>query len=206
MKWKGTILSNFLSRQTHNDSHPHDIIPISLNMHNTLHKNYYKTDTKERYLLQTQLQTKWREVTLPEVHGAKKILDINILPEKQKTVLQNKKIVENKLRLGKGRAGIRCKKPQPVECITASTSKSHEIPKIPMTQDVTKNRTDFPVWEQSITNQAKAITWGMIQDKNRELPFYPDLIYMPPPRPPENLWPQSPESKADTTQNRYWIQ
>ena len=38
----------------------------------------------------------------------------------------------------------------------------------------------------------------MIQDTNRELPFYPDLIYRPPPRLPENLWPHSPESKPDT--------
>ena len=49
------------------------------------------------------------------------------------------------MRIGQGRAGIRHKKPQPVESITALTSKSHEIPKIPMTQDVTKNRTDFSV-------------------------------------------------------------
>ena len=33
-------------------------------------------------------------VTLPEVHSAKKILDMNILPEKQKVVPQNKKIIE----------------------------------------------------------------------------------------------------------------
>ena len=38
----------------------------------------------------------------------------------------------------------------------------------------------------------------MIQDKNTELLFYPDLIYRPPPRPPENLQPHSPESKPDT--------
>ena len=38
----------------------------------------------------------------------------------------------------------------------------------------------------------------MIQDKNRELPFYPDPICMPRPRLPENLWPHSPESKPDT--------
>ena len=82
---------------------------------------------------------------LLEVHSAKKILDTNILSEKQRIVPQNKKIIENKLRLGQGRVGIRCKKPQPVESITTSTSKSCEIPKIPMTQDVAKNRTDFPV-------------------------------------------------------------
>ena len=38
----------------------------------------------------------------------------------------------------------------------------------------------------------------MIQDKNRELPFYPDPIYRPPPRPPENLQKHRPESKPDT--------
>ena len=71
MKGKDMILSNFLLRQTHNDSNPHDIIPISFNVHNTLHKNHYKIETKERYLVQTQLQTKSSGVTLPEVHGAK---------------------------------------------------------------------------------------------------------------------------------------
>ena len=54
--------------------------------------------------------------------------------------MQNKKIIENKLRLGQGRAGIRCKKPQPVDGITASASKSCEISKIPTTQDVAKSR------------------------------------------------------------------
>ena len=62
-------------------------------------------------------------MTLPEVQGAKKILDMNILQEKQITVPQNKQIVENKLRLGQGRVGIRHKKPQPVDCLTTSTSK-----------------------------------------------------------------------------------
>ena len=103
------------------------------------------------------------------------------------TVPQNKKIIQNKLRLGQGRAGIRHKKPQPFDGITASTSKSCKIPKIPMTQDVTKIRMDFPVPEQLINNKTEATMKGMIQDKNRELPFYPDPIDRPPPRPPENL-------------------
>ena len=133
------------------------------------------------------MQTKSSGVTLLEVHGTKKILDTNVLPEKQKIVPQNKKIVENKLRLGQGRAEIRCKKPQPVDGIMASTSKSCEIPKISTTQDVAKHRMDFPVQEQSITNKTEAIMRGTMQDKNRELPFYPDLMYRPPPGPPENL-------------------
>ena len=57
---------------------------------------------------------------------------------------------------------------------------------------------DFPVQEQLIANKTEAITGGMTQDKNRELPFYPDPIYRPPPRPLENLWPHSLESKPDT--------
>ena len=57
---------------------------------------------------------------------------------------------------------------------------------------------DFSVPEELITNKAEAITREMIQDKNRELPFYPDLLYRQPPRPPENLQPHNPESKTAT--------
>ena len=56
---------------------------------------------------------------------------------------------------------------------------------------------DFPVEEQLITNKTEAITRGTIQDKNRELPFHPHPISRPPPRPPENLWLHSPESKPE---------
>ena len=41
IKGNNMILSNFLSRQKHIDSNPHDIIPISLNMYNILYKRYY---------------------------------------------------------------------------------------------------------------------------------------------------------------------
>ena len=113
-------------------------------MHNTLHERYYKIETKGRYLVQTHMQTKSSGVKLPEVHGAKKILDMNLLPKKQKVIPQIKKTIENKPRLGQGRAGIRHRKSQLKENITASTNKSHKIPKIPATQNVAKNRMDFP--------------------------------------------------------------
>ena len=45
------ILSDFLSRQTHDNSNPDDIIPISFNMHETVHERYYKIETKEIYLI-----------------------------------------------------------------------------------------------------------------------------------------------------------
>ena len=137
-----------------------------------------------------------RGTALPEVHDTRKTLDTKVLL--QKLQLQDKQVVENRPRLGQGRAGIRCKKTQPVDSKIAATSKSCKIPKIPMVRNVTKDSMDFPVPEQLITDKTETITRKTIQDKNRELPFYPDPIYKPPPRPPENLWPPDPESKPDT--------
>ena len=99
---------------------------------------------------------KWNKVT--RSHSVKKTLDANLLPRKQKTILKIKKSVKNKLRLGQGRAGIRHRKPQLTENITTVMNKSHKIPKIPMTQNVSKNRMDFPVQEQSISSKTEAIT------------------------------------------------
>ena len=42
------ILSYFISRQNHDDSNPHEIIPISLNMHNLLHEKYYDIGKSEK--------------------------------------------------------------------------------------------------------------------------------------------------------------
>ena len=39
----------------------------------------------------------------------------------------------------------------------------------------------------------------MVKNINREIPFYPDLINRPPPRPPENLQLLRIESKADVS-------
>ena len=50
-------------------------------------------------------------ITLPKVHGTKKTLETNVLPEEQKPQLQNKQVDENRPRLGQGRAGIRCENP-----------------------------------------------------------------------------------------------
>ena len=45
MKGKDMVLSNFLSRQKHNKSNPHEIIPISFNMYQVLHEKYYDIGT-----------------------------------------------------------------------------------------------------------------------------------------------------------------
>ena len=82
IKGKDMILRDFLSRQKHYDSNPHEIIPISFNMHNVLHKEYYNTGKSERYLVETQSETKSSDVKLLEVHGVSKNVDPNIQPEK----------------------------------------------------------------------------------------------------------------------------
>ena len=114
---------------------------------------------------------------LPEVHGMEvKTLDTKVLPEKQKPHIQTKQVGRNRPKLGRGRARIKHKKPQPVANITVTVSKSHKIPTI---QKVTKDSMDFPVPEQLITNKTETSTRRKIQGKNREQPFYPDPIYRP---------------------------
>ena len=82
MKGKDMILSDFLSRQTHDTSDPYEIIPLSFSMYKALHETYYKNDSIGRYLVQTQLQTKAAGVKLPEVHGAKNTIVIHSPIEK----------------------------------------------------------------------------------------------------------------------------
>ena len=93
--------------------------------------------------------------------------DTNLLPKKQKVIPHIKKTIEDEPRLGQGRGEIRHRKYQLTENITASTNKSHEIPKMPTAQNVVKNRTDFPACVQSVSSKTEAITRGTIQDKNR---------------------------------------
>ena len=88
------ILSDFLSRQKHDNSNPHDIIPISFSMYNILYKRYYNLGLMDKYVVQTQSQTKSNRIILPEVYRVKKILDTNSLPEKQKTALTLKRALK----------------------------------------------------------------------------------------------------------------
>ena len=79
------ILSDFLSRQKHDDSNPHEIMPISFNMQNILQSRYYNIGKEKegKYLIQTRSQAKSSDISLPEVHGTGKGLDPNIRPERQ---------------------------------------------------------------------------------------------------------------------------
>ena len=61
-------------------------------MHNVLHEKYYNLGRMDKYLVQTQSQTKSSGIKLPEVHGIKKILNTNTLPEEQKQPLKLKRV------------------------------------------------------------------------------------------------------------------
>ena len=78
IKGKDMVLCDFLSRPNNDNSNPHDIIPISINMHKVLQENYYNIDS---YLVQTRSQARSSGIKLPEVHGMRKNLDPNIKPE-----------------------------------------------------------------------------------------------------------------------------
>ena len=116
MNGKDMILSDFLSRQMHNNSNPHEIIPISFNMYNTLYETYYSVEMKDQYLVQTQSQMKAAGIVLLGVHGVKKAITI----ESPKPQIPIKQVDKNRPMLGPGRAGIKCKKPQPVADTQAS--------------------------------------------------------------------------------------
>ena len=60
IKGKDMILGDFLSRQKHDDSNPHEIIPISFNMQSILQTRYYNLGKGNpvKYLVQTQSQAK----------------------------------------------------------------------------------------------------------------------------------------------------
>ena len=113
IKGKDMILSDFLSRQKHDNSNPHDIIPISFNMQNILQTRYYNIGEKEegKYLVQTRSQAKSSGVFLPEVHSIDKGIDSNIRLEKHviKPIILPKAKGKSQVkpRLGQGRAGTK---------------------------------------------------------------------------------------------------
>ena len=159
MKGKDMILSDFLSRQMHDTSNPHEIIPISFNMYNALYEIYYRNDPTDRYLVQTRSQMKAAGVKLPEVHGARKTIVIHLPIEKQKPQIQEKQIDNNRPKLGKGRAGMWHKHLQPVADTLVPTNKS---PNIPTDQKVTIDSTKYPVPNQLITCRTEKLTTGQV--------------------------------------------
>ena len=75
-------------------------------MYKALHKIYYRDDPIDRYLVQTQSQTKVAGVKLSEVHGIRKTILIHSPIEKHKPQIQERQVDNNRPTLGRGRAGL----------------------------------------------------------------------------------------------------
>ena len=86
MKGKDMILSDFLSRQSNDNSNPNEIIPISFDMYKILENNLNSFDKNNnfgnsKYLIQMHSQAKTSGTKLLEVHGVQKGLDPNLRQE-----------------------------------------------------------------------------------------------------------------------------
>ena len=148
----------------HDTSNPHEIIPVSFNMYNTLYETYYRIEMTDQYLVQTCSQIKAAGISLPEVHGARKMSVTSMQIEKQKPQIQVKQVDKNRPNLGRCRTGMQSKHPQPVADTLVSTNK---LPKISTVQKYAKDSMDFPVPEQLIMNKKETTTQRQVQDKNR---------------------------------------
>ena len=114
----------FLLWQKHDDSNPHEIIPISFNMFQVLDDNYYN----EKYLIQMRSQAQSSGIKLLKVHGMRKNLDPNLKPEIQHAIPKQ----GNKERpcIGQGRSGSRRKRPDPInQSINQPSNSSQKIPR-----------------------------------------------------------------------------
>ena len=196
------VLGGFLSRQKHDDSNLHEIIPVSFNMQSILQSRYYNIGKEkvEKYLVQTSSQVKSSGIILPDVYGISKGLDPNILPEKQVT----KPIVTSEMKgtsqikpwVGQGREGLRQKNktsmpPVIYRPIVKLTEKPIEQPKvtlkvlIPESSRMHDKIIAIPDYTIPQTRSGDDLdSRKTIQDISRESLWYLDKIYRPP-KPPE---------------------
>ena len=93
-------------------------------MHKILDHNYYNI---EEYLIHTRSQARSSGIKLPEVHGVGKNLDPNLKPEKQHAISKQGNVEGTCT--GQGRAGLRRRRPDPINQLINQTSNlSQKIP------------------------------------------------------------------------------
>ena len=142
-----------------------------------LNDNYYNI---EKYLIKTRSQAKSSGIKLPEVHGMGKNLDPNIKPEKQHA--NSKQGSVERLHTGQGRAGLRRKKPDPInQTINQPSDLSQKIPGRTKIGTGKTNQAHSSDLMHSINNANEKMT-----DNKLSIPdvhFHPGPIYRPPPKP-----------------------
>ena len=177
MKGKDMVLNDFLSRQQNDNSNPHEFIPISFNMYKVLDDNYYNI---EKYCIQMRSQAKSSSIKLPEVHGMRKNLDLNVKLEKQHAI--PKQGSAERLCTGQGREGLRRKRPDPIN--QSIKQPSAQSQKIPRRTEIETGKTT-PIHSGDLTHSTNN-TKGKITSNNPlipHVPFHPGPIYRLPPKP-----------------------
>ena len=195
IKGNDIVLSDFLSRQKVDDSSPHEIIPISFNMREGLQENYYNLGnmSEDKYLVQTRSQAKLTGVKVPEVHGMEKSLVPHVKPENLKSVKlpTDKRPPIPKPRIGQGRARIRRKAKvvlstqMPIQPPVPNVATSLPEPVIQSQETVQTEHqlaAQTPIRQQASPTSIKQSIGP--RTEHRPIPFYPDLILRPHPRPP----------------------
>ena len=187
------VLSDFLLRQTNDNSNPHKIIPISFNMHKVLEENYYKIDS---YLVQTRSQARSSGIKLPEDHGMRMNLDSNMKPEKQDANPIKGSVV--KLHTGQGRAGLKRKRSGPINQIINQPSEVSQ--KIPGKTKIETGKTN-QAHSKDPTHITNNVDVGMTHTKPLipDVPFHPGPTYRPPPKPIRSNVPRSQESSQSSS-------
>ena len=93
-------------------------------MHKVLQENYYEIDG---YLVQTRSQARSSGIKLPEVHGMRKNLDLNMKLERQHAIPIKGSVV--KPHIGQDRAGLKRKRCDPInQTINQLSELSQKIP------------------------------------------------------------------------------
>ena len=187
------VLSVFVSRQNYDDSNPHEIIPISYNMHKVLHEKYYNIDS---YLVQTRSQVRFSGIQLPEVHGVRKNIDPNIKPEKQNANPIRGSVV--KPHIGQGRAGLKRKRSDSInQKINPPLELSQKSPEETKIETGKTNQIHFKDPMHTINNADE----GMIHTRPLipDVPFHPGPTYRPPPKPIRSNMPRSQESSQSSS-------
>ena len=177
------ILSDFVSRQRTDNSNPHEIIPISFDMKAILKDKYYNVGDKAKYMVQTCTQTKDRGIKLPETHGINKGVDPDLKPEW--IVRKAQKLMEQS-RLEPDRESP--SGDTPIQEQKADIGKSNIREQLVQKQI---DGVNIPQVSQN-SNRSLECDKGTIpklsdrlQIKEPQVPFYPDPIVKPPPRPPD---------------------
>ena len=174
VKGKDMILSDFLSRQGTDKSDPHEIIPISFDMKAILNNKYYNVEEEEEsnYLVQTCSQTKDSGIKVPEVHGAKKGVDPNLLPEW--IVRKSQKLAE-KSRIQQDKRNSPIQRNQVRDQLESGQRKDTRKPQIE--QSINKST------EQNRENIPKHV----YNPQEPKIAIYPNPITKPPPKPPDKV-------------------